>query len=59
MASLKKHLALTNIPKRMECFDISNIRGKQAGGSMVTFESGKPVRISELTDLEPRAERII
>ena len=44
MASLKKHLTLTNIPKRMECFDISNIRGKQAVGSMVTFESGKPVK---------------
>jgi excinuclease ABC subunit C len=44
MASLKKHLALTNIPKRMECFDISNIRGKQAVGSMVTFENGKPIK---------------
>ena len=44
MASLKKHLVLTNIPKRMECFDISNIRGKQAVGSMVTFENGKPVK---------------
>ena len=44
MASLKKHLTLTNIPKRMECFDISNIRGKQAVGSMVTFEGGKPVK---------------
>jgi excinuclease ABC subunit C len=44
MASLKKHLVLTNLPKRMECFDISNIRGKQAVGSMVTFENGKPVK---------------
>lgn len=44
MATLKKHLILTNIPKRMECFDISNIRGKQAVGSMVTFENGKPVK---------------
>lgn len=44
MASIKKHLVLTNIPKRMECFDISNIRGKQAVGSMVTFENGKPVK---------------
>ena len=44
MSSLKKHLVLTNIPKRMECFDISNIRGKQAVGSMVTFENGKPVK---------------
>ncbi len=44
LASLKKHLVLTNIPKRMECFDISNIRGKQAAGSMVTFENGEPVK---------------
>lgn len=44
MASLKKHLGLTNIPKKMECFDISNIRGKQAVGSLVTFEDGKPVK---------------
>lgn len=44
MASLKKHLGLTNIPKKMECFDISNIRGKQAVGSLVTFENGKPIK---------------
>ncbi|MEK6765518.1 MAG: excinuclease ABC subunit UvrC [Planctomycetota bacterium] len=44
MASLKKHLGLTNIPKKMECFDISNIRGKQAVGSLVTFENGKPLK---------------
>ena len=44
MTSLRKHLVLTDIPKRMECFDISNIRGKQAVGSMVTFENGKPVK---------------
>ncbi len=44
LTSLKKHLGLTNIPKRMECFDISNIAGKQAVGSMVTFENGVPVK---------------
>ncbi len=44
MASLKKHLGLTNIPERMECFDISNIGGKQAVGSMVTFEKGVAVK---------------
>ena len=42
--SLKKHLGLTNVPKRMECFDISNIGGKQAVGSMVTFEEGVSVK---------------
>jgi excinuclease ABC subunit C len=44
LASLRKHLGLTNLPKRMECFDISNIRGKQAVGSMVTFENGVQVK---------------
>ena len=44
MASLKKHLGLTNIPQKMECFDISNLGGKQAVGSMVTFENGVPVK---------------
>ncbi len=42
--SLKKNLNLSNIPKKMECFDISNTSGKQAVGSMVTFENGVPVK---------------
>ena len=41
---LKKQLSLRNLPKRMECFDISNIRGKQAVGSMVVFEDGVPAK---------------
>ncbi|MCP4251917.1 MAG: excinuclease ABC subunit UvrC [Candidatus Scalindua sp.] len=44
LVSLKKHLGLSNIPKKMECFDISNIAGKQAVGSMVTFENGQAVK---------------
>ena len=44
LASLKKNLGLANIPKKMECFDISNISGKQAVGSMVTFENGLTVK---------------
>lgn len=44
LASLKKQLGLANIPKRMECFDISNIAGKQAVGSMVTSENGVPAK---------------
>ncbi len=44
LASLKEKLGLVNIPKRMECFDISNISGKQAVGSMVTFENGLAVK---------------
>ncbi|MFQ5713511.1 MAG: excinuclease ABC subunit UvrC [Candidatus Scalinduaceae bacterium] len=42
--SLKQQLNLKNLPKRIECFDISNIRGRQAVGSMVTFENGVPVK---------------
>jgi len=44
LISLKKCLGLSNLPKKMECFDISNISGKQAVGSMVTFENGLAVK---------------
>ena len=40
--SLKETLKLKQVPERIECFDISNTFGKQAVGSMVTFEQGKP-----------------
>lgn len=40
--ALKETLGLQQIPERIECFDISNTFGKQAVGSMVTFEQGKP-----------------
>lgn len=39
---LKDILKLRQVPERIECFDISHIFGKQAVGSMVTFEQGKP-----------------
>jgi excinuclease ABC subunit C len=42
--SLKQQLNLRNLPRRIECFDISNIGGKQAVGSMVTFENGVSVK---------------
>lgn len=42
LVSLKETLGLRHIPERIECFDISNISGKQAVGSMITFEKGKP-----------------
>ncbi|HHT9130814.1 MAG TPA: excinuclease ABC subunit UvrC, partial [Candidatus Brocadiaceae bacterium] len=41
LQTLKETLKLKQIPERIECFDISNIFGKQAVGSMVTFEHGK------------------
>lgn len=39
---LRLHLHLRNAPKRVECFDISNIQGRLAVGSMVTFDEGEP-----------------
>ncbi|MDQ5986421.1 MAG: UvrABC system protein C [Syntrophus sp. SKADARSKE-3] len=41
---LKSTLSLKNTPERIECFDISNIGGQFAVGSMVTFLSGKPCK---------------
>lgn len=39
---LRRRLHLRNAPKRIECFDISNIQGRLAVGSMVTFDEGEP-----------------
>lgn len=40
--SLRRALYLQNAPKRIECFDISNIQGNLAVGSMVVFDEGEP-----------------
>lgn len=40
--SLKEQLRLTRAPRRIEAFDISNLQGGYAVGSMVAFEDGKP-----------------
>ncbi|MBI4288241.1 MAG: excinuclease ABC subunit UvrC [Chloroflexi bacterium] len=42
LESLAEALKLTGPPRRMECYDISNIQGTSAVGSMVVFEDGKP-----------------
>ncbi|UCD09491.1 MAG: excinuclease ABC subunit UvrC [Dehalococcoidales bacterium] len=42
LSEIKKELSLPKKPVRMECYDISNIQGKAAVGSMVVFEDGKP-----------------
>jgi len=39
---LKRALQLKKLPERIEAFDISNISGKEACGSMVAFYRGKP-----------------
>ena len=41
---LQRKLHLRNAPKRIECFDISNIQGSLSVGSMVTFDEGEPDR---------------
>jgi excinuclease ABC subunit C len=42
LEELQQRLHLRNAPKRIECFDISNIQGRLAVGSMVTFDEGEP-----------------
>ena len=41
LSLMQKKLRLTRVPHRIECFDISNIGGNLAVGSMVTFTDGK------------------
>jgi excinuclease ABC subunit C len=42
LEGLQKALMLPAIPQRIECYDISNIQGTSAVGSMVVFEGGLP-----------------
>jgi len=42
MEELKKVLSLEVLPEHIEAFDISNISGTNAVGSMVLFEKGRP-----------------
>lgn len=42
MEELQEALSLPELPRRIECYDISNIQGTNAVGSMVVFEEGKP-----------------
>jgi excinuclease ABC subunit C len=44
LGHLKKALGLPSTPSRIEAFDISNIQGSAAVGSMVTFVDGRPVK---------------
>ena len=39
---LQEELNLPGIPRRMECYDISNIQGSNPVASMVTFMDGRP-----------------
>jgi len=44
LTGLKDALKLPDLPHRIECYDISNIFGRAAVGSMVVFEDGVPDR---------------
>jgi excinuclease ABC subunit C len=42
LEDLRVKLNLRNSPKRMECYDISNLQGSMVVGSQVTFDEGEP-----------------
>jgi excinuclease ABC subunit C len=42
LAELQQWLRLPDRPRRVECYDISDIRGTSAVGSMVVFQNGLP-----------------
>lgn len=42
LEDLRAKLHLRNTPKRIECYDISNLQGTMVVGSQVTFDEGEP-----------------
>jgi excinuclease ABC subunit C len=44
LEELRVKLHLRNSPKRMECYDISNLQGTMVVGSQVTFDEGEPCK---------------
>ena len=42
LAEIEKELKLKDLPLRIEGYDVSNIQGTSAVGSMVVFEKGRP-----------------
>jgi excinuclease ABC subunit C len=42
LAELQKFLKLDTLPRRIECYDISNTQGTNSVASMVVFENGAP-----------------
>jgi excinuclease ABC subunit C len=43
-AELREALGLAALPRRIECYDVSNLAGTLAVGSRVLFEDGQPVK---------------
>ena len=46
MESLRELLGLSELPRNIECFDISTLGGREAVGSMVVFREGEPDKSS-------------
>ncbi|HNR12187.1 MAG TPA: excinuclease ABC subunit UvrC [Thermodesulfobacteriota bacterium] len=44
LEEMSRRLHLRTVPRAIECFDISNLSGTEAVGSMVRFENGEPVK---------------
>lgn len=44
LKELQKILELDTLPKLIECFDISTLRGKSSVGSMISFLNGEPLK---------------
>ncbi len=42
LSSLKRDLSLKKLPRKIECFDISNLQGTDTVASLVVFVDGKP-----------------
>lgn len=42
LREIGERLHLTKVPRRMECFDISNVHGRLSVGSMAVFVDGEP-----------------
>jgi excinuclease ABC subunit C len=58
LEQLQDVLGLPELPVRIECYDISNLQGTEAVGSMVVFENGLPAkkeyRRFKIRDLPPQ-----
>jgi excinuclease ABC subunit C len=44
LEQLREALNLESLPLRIECFDISNLQGREIVGAMTVFEDGQPKR---------------
>ena len=44
LEELRERLHLARLPRRIECFDISNVQGRQSVGSMAVLLDGEPAR---------------